>query len=278
MPQANLIFDMGLHKGEDTDFYLRKGFDVVAFEANPILIADCKRTFADYIADGRLRIVEGAIAPRSAGDVVKFYQNANVSVWGTIDGDWAKRNDALGSSSTIISVKRVDISEIFESVGIPFYLKIDLEGVDVHVLRALSDFADRPQYVSFEAEKVDQLALRDSLNILARLGYSKFKVVEQSALPGSSGSFQSLNGTAFHYTFLPEASGPFGEDIPQPWRSIPDVVREFNAIFRRYRLFGDNTLIQRLPYPLRRLSKIGYKFATGYRGPMPGWHDIHASL
>jgi FkbM family methyltransferase len=278
MPQTNLIFDMGLHKGEDTDFYLRKGFDVVAFEANPTLIADCKRRFPDYVANGRLRIVEGAIAPRSAGPTVEFYQNAKVSVWGTIDADWAKRNDAIGSPSTIISVKRVDVSEIFKNIGIPFYLKIDLEGVDGLVLQALSEFEDRPQYLSVESEKVDRSALGQNMNTLARLGYTKFKIVQQAGIPGSSGSFQSLDGSVFPYTFLQDASGPFGEDIPQPWISLPDALKEYNAIFRRYRYFGDNTLFDRLPSSLRRLIEIGYKLGSDYRGALPGWHDTHASL
>jgi len=40
--EPDLIFDIGSHKGEDTDFYLKKAFKVVAFEANPKLIAHCK--------------------------------------------------------------------------------------------------------------------------------------------------------------------------------------------------------------------------------------------
>lgn len=32
---AQLIYDVGGHLGEDTDFYLKKGFKVVAIEANP---------------------------------------------------------------------------------------------------------------------------------------------------------------------------------------------------------------------------------------------------
>ena len=39
---SNLIYDVGLHRGEDTDFYLKMGFGVVAVEANPELIAQCK--------------------------------------------------------------------------------------------------------------------------------------------------------------------------------------------------------------------------------------------
>ena len=60
--KRNLIHDVGLHKGEDTDFYLKKGYDVVAFEADPDLIARCRRRFKAEIVQGRLRVVEGATA------------------------------------------------------------------------------------------------------------------------------------------------------------------------------------------------------------------------
>ena len=35
----DLIFDVGFHKGEDTEFYLKKGFPVVAADANPAVFA-----------------------------------------------------------------------------------------------------------------------------------------------------------------------------------------------------------------------------------------------
>jgi 16S rRNA A1518/A1519 N6-dimethyltransferase RsmA/KsgA/DIM1 with predicted DNA glycosylase/AP lyase activity len=40
--QSDLIFDIGLHRGEDTDFYLKKGFRVAAFEVDPNLVAHCR--------------------------------------------------------------------------------------------------------------------------------------------------------------------------------------------------------------------------------------------
>ena len=35
----DLIYDVGMHKGEDTEFYLRKGFRVIAIEADPDLVS-----------------------------------------------------------------------------------------------------------------------------------------------------------------------------------------------------------------------------------------------
>ena len=39
-----------MHKGEDTDFYLKKGFNVIGFEADPELIALCQNRFKNEIA------------------------------------------------------------------------------------------------------------------------------------------------------------------------------------------------------------------------------------
>ena len=48
--KKNLIFDVGMHKGEDTDFYLKKGFNVIGFEADPELIVHCQNRFKNEIA------------------------------------------------------------------------------------------------------------------------------------------------------------------------------------------------------------------------------------
>ncbi len=53
---GDLIYDVGLHRGEDAEFYLRKGFRVVAFEANPDLIQTCQAQFSDSI---RTRLGDG---------------------------------------------------------------------------------------------------------------------------------------------------------------------------------------------------------------------------
>ena len=276
--KANLIYDVGMHKGEDTDYYLRKGFDVIAFEANPALIEECKIRFRDAIARGRLQIIEGAIAPASVGNVVTFYMNPN-SVWGTIETAWVLRNKQLGSpSSGVLKVNRVDISETFRKFGIPFYLKIDVEGVDRIVLGTVEGFAERPQYLSVESEKVSFADLKAELDLLEQLGYSKFKVVQQATIPGTTIQTRTLEGREVEYTFEAHSSGPFGEDIPQRWMTLDETIAAYRRIFTRYRYFGDNSWVSKLPPRVSRGIRTGYKIVTGYRGPLPGWFDTHASL
>jgi hypothetical protein len=49
-----LIYDIGMHNGADTEFYLRKGFDVIAIEANPDCVAHVRKRFEAEISAGRL--------------------------------------------------------------------------------------------------------------------------------------------------------------------------------------------------------------------------------
>lgn len=161
----------------------------------------------------------------------------------------------------------------------PFYLKIDVEGVDRLVLEGVKRFDARPRYVSIESEKVDFSALCADVALLRALGYTKYKAVQQETVEGTTVRTKALDGRELEYKFAAHASGPFGEDIAQPWSSSEEVLREYKTIFRRYRLFGDNSLFYRMPDGRIKLGvERIYRIITGYRGPLPGWHDIHASL
>ena len=50
------IIDVGSHNGDDVDFYLKKGFKVVAIEANIELCNFMRDRFSDYIKNGILKI------------------------------------------------------------------------------------------------------------------------------------------------------------------------------------------------------------------------------
>src|SRR5262245_28922448 len=145
--QEDLIFDLGMHKGEDTEFYLKKGYRVVGVEADPDLAEHCRQRFATHIANGTVRIIEGAIVAedRIRDGTVTFYRNPHVSVWGTVDPQWRDRNLLLGCPSDELEVRCLDLGGILQEHGMPFYMKIDLEGADRLCLDYLTGFKERPQ-------------------------------------------------------------------------------------------------------------------------------------
>ena len=59
--KKKLIFDIGAHKGEDTRFYLRKGFRVVAVEAYPHHAQHIQEQLADDILCGDLVVEQVGI-------------------------------------------------------------------------------------------------------------------------------------------------------------------------------------------------------------------------
>ena len=125
-PKQVLIFDVGLHRGEDTEFYLKKGFRVVAFEPNPELVSLCTKRFEEFIHRRQLRIVCGAIVepttlkPRQRK--VRFYRNESSSRWGTVCLAWGDRNENSGHPSHSIEVDAIDFSQALREHGILHYI------------------------------------------------------------------------------------------------------------------------------------------------------------
>jgi FkbM family methyltransferase len=273
----DLIYDVGMHKGEDTDYYLKKGFNVIAFEADPNLVSQCKIRFAEEIKNEKLIIIEGAITealPKETRvNTVKFFRNTNTTELGTVVNDWALRNELLGTSNEVIEVPAIDFSECLNKNGIPHYLKVDIEGMDTICLKALLKFKQKPDYISIESEKVSFPKLKEELNLLTELGYTKFKAINQAAILHQKEPKYSKEGHYIGYDFQNQnGSGLFGSDLPHNWKDYKQVVKRYILIFWGYKLFGDkgklrNAFLTKITLgTLKRLFRIY----------IPGWYDTHA--
>lgn len=276
----NLIFDVGMHKGEDTAFYLQKGFHVVAFEANPELVTFCKQKFQNEIDEGRLVIVEGAIIdqktdPFPSESTIKFYVNEKLSVWGTVDENWMKRNSKLGKDSKIIEVPKINFQNALQTYGIPYYLKIDIEGMDRVCLNALLEFDEKPSYLSIESEKVSFKELKNEMNLLLQNGYKQFKIVNQQNIHLQKEPKDSKEGQYIGYTFESGSTGLFGTDLPSNWMNHTRAIQRYKLIFLGYKWLGDYGLISNR----KLLKKIVLKLIRLFtKQPVPGWYDTHAKL
>ena len=62
--ERDLIYDLGLSTGQDTEFYLKKGFRVVGIEANAVLIEECRARFSDDSSSGRLTLLNLGIGSK----------------------------------------------------------------------------------------------------------------------------------------------------------------------------------------------------------------------
>jgi FkbM family methyltransferase len=259
----DLIYDFGMHNGDDTAYYLSRGFRVVAIEANPTFVEQARSRFAAEIESKQLSLVGCAIAGRMG--TVTFWVNDLKDEWSALDRAIAGRD---GTPCHPVEVAAVTMEHLLENYGMPWYLKSDMERGDLYVLQGLRK-GRVPKYLSIEGQSFDYLPM------LWELGYRRFKLVDQMRhnLPRLPLSNESRLGravrTADHYLtgarrlalrrfgrgegeFPPGSSGPLSEETPGEWLSFRDVAYEY------------------LHKELRQTHR-------GHLN-MRSWHDIHARL
>ena len=264
--ESQLVYDVGLHFGEDSEFYLSKGFRVVAVDANPEMCRIAAERLARYVSSGQLVIVNRAISTE-AGEVT-FYENATNPEWGTIDPRWAARNQRMGKRSAEIRVSALPLRQVVAEHGPPYFVKIDIEGMDLTALRSLAGGGHLPKYVSIESEKVSFTKLREEFEVFQSLGYDRFKIVPQHRVPKQRPPYPAREGVYTKQRFEHGASGLFGEEAPGRWLTAKAAIEAYKPIFLRYHLTGDDPLVRSW------LLRQGLK-CLGFRS---GWYDTHARL
>ena len=199
-----LIFDIGLHTGMDTDFYLKKGFTVLGVEANPKLANFCREKFQSEILEKKLRIVEKAITELH-GDSCTFYINEEKNDWSSlIIGEAHKGSNAM---ITPVEVSTTRLENLISEFGLPYYLKCDIEGGDLEVSKQLSELPETPNFCSFE------ITNGEIINNLLKAGYVKFQLVNQFLNGFTTAPNPSKEGVYVYAKFNGHTSGLFGRDL-----------------------------------------------------------------
>lgn len=196
----NLIFDLGFHNGDDTDYYISKGYNVVAVEANPYLYEMGKYRFKKEIENNRLTLINTAFGDSSDEDI-KFFIHPERSDLSTCDEGKIQYWNALPNA---ISVPTINYSSLILKFGVPYYIKCDIEGLDYLLIRQISgNLENRPEYLSFELSRFDYFKTFSYLYIS---GYTKFQLINQMALDKDG-----------EYIFSNYSSGKFGKFLTCEW-------------------------------------------------------------
>ncbi|HET9280042.1 MAG TPA: FkbM family methyltransferase [Flavitalea sp.] len=275
-----IVFDLGAHKGEDSDFYLRKGFRVIAVEASEKLYASILDKFRDHPKSADFTIVNYAITEQD-DQLITFYENTEKSVWGTVFDTWNARNTKLHSSSTKTTVKTIRLDTLIKQQLGPTdsieYIKIDIEGADMMALKSLVGINQRPRFISLESEKISWPGLMEEFRVLTELGYSKFKIIDQSKISSQQCPYPSKEGEYIDYKFTTGSSGLFGDELPGEWLSLNDAIKAYKKIFVGYKYFGDYGIFNnKLFMKNRYLKKAMRMFNLSF--PHVGWYDTHATF
>lgn len=205
----DLIFDIGFHRGLDTEFYLNKGFRVIAIEANPALCEAGKRKFESFINSGQLILLNVGIGDRD--DKLSFYINLDNDEWSSFDRVLGTRD---GTRFEIANVPIIDAVSVFSKYGMPYYVKIDIEGYDGLVVRSLDRVVGRPAFLSVEDSGIETLIQ------LYNSGARRFQFLDQIEKWRIVAPNPPLEGSYTEFRFGACTSGPFGRELPGAWLDI----------------------------------------------------------
>jgi hypothetical protein len=222
-------------------------------------------------------IVEGAIvdfdAPEKPADHIKFYQNKDRSVWGTVHAAWAERNEQLGTSNNVIEVPTINFADVVRKYGMPYYLKTDIEGMDTICLKAILSFEQKPAYISIESEKRSFESLLEEFRLFEQLGYRSYQLVNQSKIQSFKEPNNSTEGNNVDYQFQMGSSGLFGQDLsPNNWLNKNEAIAQYKKNFDGYAKYGDNSHFNHSTLGRFYLKCLGKFFG------IPVWYDTHARL
>lgn len=171
----NLVFDLGFHNGDTSEYYLKNGYKVVGVDCNQNILNEARCKFTKYINKGDLIVLDKCISDKN-NDTISFYIST-YPVWSSCNKQIAERIEM----SEEIKVETITLSKLIETYGCPVYCKIDIEGNDVYAIRSLGGCKDIPQYISVEAEclGVGDNSTVNMLDELYNVGYERFFIVDQ---------------------------------------------------------------------------------------------------
>lgn len=264
----NLIFDIGLDACQDTELYLKKGFIVVAVDANPAACAAAEKKFPVEVANGQLILVNAAISDDRTP--LPFYVCTTKSMLSTADERLRSRQERDGELFETIIVPPTCITDLLHTYGVPYFLKVDIEGYDLLCLRGLTNTSARPPYLSTE---LDFNSLSQHLRCVKDLGYQRFALVGQGSIPLQTLPKPALEGRDADHVFVIHSSGLFGKELPAIWFSASQLELRcwwIQALFKLTAVLRKLEAIR----PVRSVARY-----LRYSLPVSGqWYDLHCAL
>jgi FkbM family methyltransferase len=242
-----IIYDLGANEGKCIPYYLLKSDLVIAVEANPQLCELLKKLYHKDILDNKL-VVDNSVVTHDQSTYKNFYVSKFGSYFSTCVPE-RKKLYFRGREVTMLdyeekNIKSINILELFEKYGKPYYVKIDLEHYDDIILNEiLNNYKNKPQYLSSECQDIKVFNL-----MMNSEEYNLFKYIKGSSVSKKYNrtKIKDINDLEKEYSFAVHSAGPFGNDIEGPWFNKEEFIIFFSDL-------------------------VAQKIA-------PGWIDIHCSL
>jgi len=141
LPDNAFIFDIGANYGEYTAAFFSLGArKVVAVEPQPDLAGFVASAFADEVRAGRLQVRVEAVGAQE-GHAILFSAPDPHKSMATMSETFiesARQGGRAWNDAVPTDVELTTLDALIQTFGVPDYIKVDVEGFDLEVLKGLS--------------------------------------------------------------------------------------------------------------------------------------------
>jgi FkbM family methyltransferase len=230
-----------MYDATDSMYYLAEGYRVIAIEANPTLVKAAQARLSDAISAGRLIVVNGAIATEH--EMLELHLCGKDLGASSLKAELIAEREPVGR----VQVKTFPITDLIERYGVPYYMKVDIEGFDRYCILPLTE-RTAPEFVSFEMGE-DAVELTEHL---WSIGYRQFKLINQCTFREFDNyhHYECMIWDLRHRLFgwnrpvyyrragrrfqSAHSSGPLPEKTDGNWHSFKETLEKLKAVHLKY--------------------------------------------
>lgn len=186
-------FDIGAYQGSFTDFLLKNGADkVFTFEPNTNLY---RALTEKYKNNEKVKVYNCLVGDKN--EKKKFYLAKQHHTISTACEDFVKKsrfsnktdeNNVPYAWNDPIEMDCYKLDTIFKNVGVPDFIKIDVEGFEYEVISGISKI-EKPATLVFEIQEELIHKTKKCFEHLNNIGFKKFQFIEDDIFNGLPDSY-----------------------------------------------------------------------------------------
>jgi len=207
-------FDIGAYKGSFTDFLLKNGADkVYAFEPNTNLY---RMLVEKYKNNDNVKVYNCLVGDKNEKKL--FYLSKYHHTISTACEEFLKRsrftnkldeNNIPYTWNDPIDMGCYKLDTVFKNIGIPDFIKIDVEGFEYEVISGISKI-EKPVTLVFEIQEELIHKTKKCFEHLNSIGFKKFQFIENDIFNGLPDSYLNYNDLkAKMEVAFPSSTGDF---------------------------------------------------------------------